>query len=390
MMTSTSNHSASEHEGRAGRGVLLLLGSSSGGVVRHVLQLASEIARLASPTTPIRIAGPVDHAAFFDRFSYVHVPIGARPHLRDLSNIILLRRELQTIGIVHAHGLRAGALAVLAARSLQRFRRPRLVVTLHNVAIGSPSTRVISRLLERIVARGADTIFGVSSDIVESAQTLGATSARRALVPAPNGFASPSRSAEKVRAELGIPEMTKIVLTVGRLAPQKGLDTLLEAAQTLEAVRRLQSRDAKTDFTWLVAGAGPRRADLAKQIAAKNLPVRLLGARTDVPDLLAAADVVVSTAVWEGQPIGIQEALHAGAAIVATDAGGTRKVTGVAGAVIVPVGSSKGLAREIRVLLDDGEARRAQGKSAKSRAYELPKPADMAQQVLHAYGWLES
>ena len=51
--------------------------------------------------------------------------------------------------------------------------------------------------------------------------------------------------------------------------------------------------------------------------------MRLLGHRADVPDLLAAADVVVSSAVWEGQPVGIQEALHAGAAVVATDVGGT-------------------------------------------------------------------
>ena len=60
------------------------------------------------------------------------------------------------------------------------------------------------------------------------------------------------------------------------------------------------------------------------RIDAEHLPVRLLGHRDDVPDLLAAADVVVSSAVWEGQPVGIQEALHAGAAVVATDVGGHR------------------------------------------------------------------
>ncbi len=389
-MQKTSNGSSPTEDHPEGSGLLLVLGSSSGGVVRHVVQLAAEVAARLPVGSPVRIAGPSDHATLFDSFSYVNIPIGASPHPRDLLNIAKLRRDLRLTAVVHAHGLRAGALTALAARTLGKSRRPRLVITLHNVAVGSRSTRFISRLLERVVARGADVVFGVSSDIVVSAQKLGARVAMRALIPAPNGFASPACSVEQVRAGLGLSASTKIVLTVGRLAPQKGLHTLLAASQLLGLARSLHNSSAKSDFVWLVAGAGPLKAKVAKQIDTEKLPVRLLGARTDVPDLLAVADVVASTAVWEGQPIGIQEALHAGAAIVATDAGGTREVTGESGAVIVPVGAAQLIANEIAVFLDDDDARHEQGRTAQLRARELPGPADMAQQMMRAYGWSQS
>ncbi len=366
-----------------------MLGTSSGGVVRHVVQLASEVAALVGANTPVRVAGPADHAELFKRFPYAQVQIGARPSIRDVANTRLLRRSIRGNSVAHAHGLRAGAQTVLAAKSLARSRRPRVVVTLHNVAVGSRSTRAISRALEWVVARGADEVLGVSSDIVTSVQGMGAAKASRALIPAPGGFAEATRSAEQVREDLGLDRTTKVLLTVGRLAPQKGLDTLLDAAQLLQGCGKRRNDDGVVDFVWLVAGPGPRHAELAHRIEGAQLPVQLLGARADVPDLLAAADVFVSTAVWEGQPIGIQEALHASAAIVATDAGGTSEVTGATGAVIVPVSDAAALSAGISTLLDDDAARRRQRIAAQQRAQQLPGPAEMAQQVLRAYGWLK-
>ncbi len=86
--------------------------------------------------------------------------------------------------------------------------------------------------------------------------------------------------------------------------------------------------------------------------ALRDGPLRLLGVRRDVPDLLGAADVVVVPSRWEGQPLVVQEALRAGAAVVATDAGGTREVTGDA-ARLVPPGDAAALAGAIEGLLED-------------------------------------
>lgn len=379
--------------------ILFVLGSSAGGVVRHVSQAVDELIAALGTDVRVRIVGPTEHADRFGPGSFHGVAIGARPHPRDVVNVVRLRRSMTGADVVHAHGLRAGALATLAARSLPRARRPRIVVTLHNAVVGSRSVRWVSHLLERIVARGADVVLGVSLDIVESVRALGAREVDRALVPAPGGFAQPKRSGQQVRDEFGLDPTTAVVLTVGRLAAQKGLDTLLTASGLVaeqlshgQSVSRGQSANHEqsavtTDVVWLVAGSGPRGTELTQLIRQHALPVRLLGARSDVADLLAAADVVVSCAVWEGQPIGIQEALHAGAAIVATDAGGTREVTGRAGAIIVPVGDAHQIAEQTVRLLTDTRLRDQQRSAALERAHELPEPAHMVRQLLDAYGY---
>jgi len=105
---------------------------------------------------------------------------------------------------------------------------------------------------------------------------------------------------------------------------------------------------------------------------------------SDVPALCAAADLVVSSAVWEGQPINLQEALHAGAAIVATDVGGSAAVLGGAG-VLVPPGDAKGLARGIRSLATDQDERTRLQALARQRAAALPTEADALAAALQVY-----
>src|SRR5699024_937246 len=137
---------------------------------------------------------------------------------------------------------------------------------------------------------------------------LGARS-ERALVPAPPRRAPAGPHAaerERVRRELGVSEDEGLVLTVGRLAPQKGLGLLGDTAGELV-------RDG-VPLRWLVVGDGPLEPELRRRVAADALPVVVAGRRDDVPALLAAADVVVSTSTWEGQPLAVQEALQAGAA----------------------------------------------------------------------------
>ena len=156
---------------------------------------------------------------------------------------------------------------------------------------------------------------------------------------------------------------TALAVVVARLAPQKGLDLLLDAHRELAAGEPL-------DLVTVVAGDGPLREPLQARIDAEHLPVRLLGHRDDVPDLLAAADVVVSSAVWEGQPVGIQEALHAGAAVVATDVGGTGAVVGDA-ALLVPPADPVSLSRAIRDVVVHGAVR----DNLRSRAVERARRA---------------
>lgn len=363
--------------------VLQVLGSSAGGVARHVGQLAGALGApgSASPAVVV-VAGPEsvrDLVTSSAAVRFVPVEITDRPRpAADLGALRSLRGLAARADVVHAHGLRAGALVVLAARSLPRRRRPTTVVTLHNLPVGGRAVRAVSGVLERVVARGADTVLGVSTDLVERAQARGARSTDRALVPSPQPQAPEVPDRAATRAGLGLEPDERLVVTVGRLAVQKGLPTLLDAVA--HAGRTAPQRRVR----WVVAGGGPLHEELARRVRDESLPVDLLGARDDVAALQSAADVVVSAAVWEGQPLNLQEALRVGAAVVATDAGGTREVTGDA-ALLVPVGDAAALADAVGSLLDDAAALDDRRRRSLAQASTLPTIADAVTHLATSY-----
>ncbi|MBC7290058.1 MAG: glycosyltransferase family 4 protein, partial [Actinotalea sp.] len=326
--------------------VLQVLGSSAGGVARHVAQVATGGGRrgwqvvVAGPAVLAERLVPDGSAATF-----APVEIADRPGPGDAASVRRLAALARGADVVHAHGLRAGALAVLAVRGARPAggRRPAVVVTLHNLPVGGRGIRAVAGVLEQVVSRGADAVLGVSGDLVARALQRGARRAERALVPAPPRPAAGPR--DVTRTALDVPDDAVLLLTVARLAPQKGLDLLADAAADL----------AGDGVVWLVAGDGPLQDELEGRVAAGRLPVRVLGRRDDVPDLLAAADVVVSTARWEGQPLGVQEALALGAPVVATDVGGTREVTGDAAVLVEP--TAVAVAAAVRALVADPAAR---------------------------------
>ena len=353
--------------------VLVVLGTSAGGVGQHVKGL---VGWLGAAGHHVVVAAPSEVIAAFglaDLATCVPLEVTDRPNpARDAKALRELSWVAPGADVVHAHGLRAAALAVLAVGR----GGPPVVSTLHNAAPTGTVTGKVYAVLERLVARGSALVLGVSADLVERMRLLGARRTGLAVVPAP-----PAREAlrerHEVRDALGVEPHTALGVVVARLAPQKGLDTLLDAHRGLRD-------DPEVDLLTVVAGDGPLHDELATRIHAEKLPVRLLGRRTDVPDLLAAADVVVSSAVWEGQPVGLQEALHAGSAIVATDVGGTAAVVGDA-AILVPPAQPVSLSRAIREVVLHGAVRDDLRSKSVERAGQLPTEADALAAALGAY-----
>lgn len=349
--------------------VLLVVGQVAGGAGRHVHELA---AGLTDRGRRVRVACP---AVVEQRYDFaglgvevVPVEIGDRPHPRaDAAAVRALRAAARAVGVVHAHGIRAGALAALAGR-----RGVPLVVTLHNSAPAARPQRMLFRLLERLVARRAEVVLAVSPDLLEEAARGGAQDVRLAVVASAPPRA-PERSTAEVRRELGDPPV--LALTVGRLAAQKDLDLLLDATARV---------DTRLDVQVFVAGDGPDRGRLAERISAERLPVRLLGARDDVPDLLNAADLVISSARWEGQPVWLQEAMHAGCPTVATDVGGTRTIVANA-AILVRHGDPRALADAIERVAADPDLREVLAARSRAQARALPDRADAVTAVESVY-----
>jgi len=173
-----------------------------------------------------------------------------------------------------------------------------------------------------------------------------------------------------------------VVGFVGRLAPQKGPDLLVEAMALLRA--------AGVEASCVVVGEGEARPALAAQVARHGLGgcVTLAGYRPDIPPVLAALDVLVLPSRYEGLPYTLLEAMAAGCAVVASDVGGNRDllVDGETG-LLVPAGDAPALAEALRAMLaPGGEALRARlGRAAQAAALARPTAGEMVRQTLALY-----
>ena len=363
------------------RRVTLVLGTTAGGTGTHVRMLADG---LAGRGVTVTVAGPssADARLAFGAVpgaSFAAVEIGDRPRPGDLASILRLRRLLAGPrqggpDVVHAHGLRAGALSLLALTLVRGGRRPKTVVTVHNAppAGGGPPA-LVYRLLERVVARRAGLVLCVSPDLEARMRAAGARRVERAVIAAPG---APAGTPGAGVLPPGVPEGRPVVLGAGRLAPQKGFGVLLEAAAAW--------RDLDPVPLVMIAGEGPLGGGLLARAAELGVDAVFAGPRDDVPALLAAAAVFVLPSQWEGQPLVLQEALRAGTPIVATRAGGIPGLAGDA-ALLVPPGDGQALGAAVRSVLTDPLLAAALRVAAASRAAVLPSPADAVDAALTAY-----
>ncbi|HWG94595.1 MAG TPA: glycosyltransferase family 4 protein [Mycobacteriales bacterium] len=329
-----------------GRRVLLVLATSAGGVGVHARSLA---AGLAARGAEVVVAAPSSTQAVFGFPRHAPVEVGGRPSPRDAAAVRALRRLARDADVVHAHGLRAGALAALAGA------RP-LVVSWHN-----PGEGRLGAALERLTARRADVVLAASDDLAARARAARGRDVRLAPV-APPPLVPTGRD-----PGLGAP----LVLAVGRLHPQKGYDVLVQALPLLG------------DAVVAVAGDGPLEAEL--RAAAPQ--VRWLGRRDDLADLYAAADVVVLPSRWEARSLTAQEALRAGRPLVATAVGGLPGLLRD-GAVLVPPGDAGALGRAVRALLDDPAAAAALAERGRAVAATWPDEDDAVTQAAALYAEL--
>ncbi|MDT9598899.1 glycosyltransferase [Sphingosinicella rhizophila] len=172
----------------------------------------------------------------------------------------------------------------------------------------------ISRRAFRLLMKGVDQCVAISRQgraLLEASTTVPVTVIRNAV--AFEGIQRRSSSTNSIT-----------ILSVGRLYRDKGYETLIDVAD-----RIFQQRpDLTGTLIFQIAGEGPERSNLEQQIEARGLKgkVVLLGLRSDVKDLLLASDIFLMTSLWEGLPISLIEALHAGLPIVATDVGGCGEV----------------------------------------------------------------
>ncbi len=206
------------------------------------------------------------------------------------------------------------------------------------------------RLASRLVARGADRVLVPSRFLRNVVESWGVPSDRIEVVY--NGVKDATLSpddARQARRRLGLGDET-IILSSGRLVPWKGFDTLVRLAAAMKLHR--------PELRWIIVGSGPWENHLRELAADLSVTdrVRFTGrlSHEQMSLYLRAGDVFVLWSEYEGLPHVLLEAMQAGTAVVASDAGGNKEVVehGESG-LLVPWGDSAGLREAIERLSRD-------------------------------------
>jgi glycosyltransferase involved in cell wall biosynthesis len=236
----------------------------------------------------------------------------------------------------------------------------RIVVTEQNVDVWKSRAR---RLADRTLFAFTDAVICVGDEVRDFyVREVGVAAEKTVVIPNAIDVSRLAVPPGAVRAEVGIGPGEFVFACAARLHPQKAHAVLLEA------VRRLCDGGAPP-FRVLLLGDGPERAQLEE--LAGRLGVRrevvFLGARTDVPRVLAGSDAFVLSSDYEGTSLAILEAMAAALPVVATAVGSNRSVVedGATG-LIVPPRDPAALASSMARLLADRVAARDMGQRGRA------------------------
>lgn len=229
--------------------------------------------------------------------------------LKCLSQVKKLLKEGQ-YDIVHAH-TETGGLILRLARGVMG--KSRFFYTPHGMSFwkgSSLKSQILYRPLERWICSGMDMNLGMNQEEVDVLQKWNKKTAAYVHGIGLNleRFQETGRSREDVRAEFGLKEDDKFIVSVGELDDNKNHITVIKALAMLE----------HKNLKYVVCGVGPNKDMLEKYAQERGLgdKVILAGYRSDIPDILNAADIFVFPSFHEGMPVAALEAMACGLPLV--------------------------------------------------------------------------
>lgn len=309
--------------------------------------------------------------------------------LKDLLALLRLWRFIKRgrYVIIHTHSSKAGILGRWAAKLAGA---PIIVHTVHgwgHTDRQHPLVRHFYIGLEKLTLPITDCLITVSPRDIEKGLRDGIGRPEDYVVIRSgielDRFGCPQRSAESVRAELGVPSGAPVVGTVTRLSPQKAPLDFVQA-MGLAAQHR-------PDAYFVMVGDGPLRRQVEALASQLGLCGRLIltGLRRDVPELMNAFDIFVLSSLWEGLPRVLPQAMAFGLPIVATAIDGNAEAVqdGVNG-LLAPPGKPAALGQSVLNLLENPQLARQMGEAGRKWVEEfgakrmVDQIADLYEQLL--------
>ena len=277
-------------------------------------------------------------------------------HLLSISRLRQISQFLQDGGydLVHAHLTYANIIGTISSR----MARIPVIASFRSTQVDkNPMRAWLESFLLRHIATG---LMAVGHATAAAHQyRVG----NKPIVAIPNSVAllppMPTEKRMALRRTLVGDSERPILISIGRLIRQKGFDELIDAFATI--------RQQQPTAALLIAGYGPLQKELTAQVESMGLTKHawVLGARNDVPDLLAASDIFVSASHWEGLSNALLEAMAAGLPIVATNNSDTPRVVIDGTGLLVPAKEPAALAAALLDLLNDPDKCCAFGKAAR-------------------------
>jgi glycosyltransferase involved in cell wall biosynthesis len=346
--------------------ILYVLEASGGGVGRHTIDLAKELARRGHAVhliySRLRMEeGFSRELATLDRINSHPIDMRRAPHPGDLAALWKIRRYIRKFGpfdVIHGHSSKGGALARLAAIGLPGTR----VYTPHALRTMDPLLASISRWLYRAIectlCHVSDAIILVSDEEKKHALEEGLTPEKLHVVT--NGIdPQAQQSRDAARQQLQFKNDHLYIGFIGRFVPQKAPESLIMAFA--ETARQFEAAHL------VMLGDGPLSTTLHQLAERLGMSERIIWIN-DIPGpaLMPALDVFVMPSRYEAFPYVLLEAAAAGLPIIATPVGGTSAVLkdGVNG-YLTPPDQPALLAQSLTRLMDDDALRNKMGQASR-------------------------
>jgi L-malate glycosyltransferase len=265
------------------------------------------------------------------------------------------------IDLIHAHYiLPPGLISVIVGKILKK----KTAITIHGSDIMILASNPILRYIIRFILKNSDDIFVVSNALKYEVLKLGITQIKNKITVTWNivdvdKFRPGKKS--NFKREIGINSEKPVILFVGNLVPQKGVEYLIKSKKFL-----------KTDAEIVIVGNGPLYPKLKGMVEYEGIKgVTFTGARNDIYNVMPAADVVVLPSISESFGIVLLEAMASGKPVVGTDVGGIPEVINENFGIIVKPRKPMELAEAINKILLDNQLKKKMGYEARKIAMKF-------------------